>query len=111
VKTETDWTVRAQCRNADPELLFVEGAAQNRAKALCTGCPVITQCLSHALDNREAFGVWGGMTERERRQLLHRRPNVTSWRALLEAARDDHIRSYLPTGHHRPAPAALHRAS
>jgi WhiB family redox-sensing transcriptional regulator len=36
------------------------------------------------------FGVWGGMTERERRALLRRRPNVVSWRALLEAARDEH---------------------
>jgi WhiB family redox-sensing transcriptional regulator len=41
------------------------------------------------LDNRVEFGVWGGMTERERRALLRRRPNVTSWRRLLEAAMVD----------------------
>ncbi|HZG93587.1 MAG TPA: WhiB family transcriptional regulator, partial [Mycobacteriales bacterium] len=48
------------------------------------------ECLSDALDNQVEFGVWGGMTERERRALLRRRPNVKSWRALLKAARDDH---------------------
>jgi WhiB family redox-sensing transcriptional regulator len=41
------------------------------------------------LDNRVEFGVWGGMTERERRALLRRRPNVTSWRRLLETAMAD----------------------
>ena len=69
----------------DPDSLFVQGAAQNRAKPICVGCPVRTECLADALDNRIEFGVWGGMTERERRALLRRRPNVTSWR---RAARD-----------------------
>jgi WhiB family redox-sensing transcriptional regulator len=46
-------------------------------------------CLADALDNKVEFGVWGGMTERERRALLRRRPNVTSWRRLLEAAARD----------------------
>jgi WhiB family redox-sensing transcriptional regulator len=66
--------------------LFVQGAAQNRAKAVCMGCPVRTECLSDALDNRVEFGVWGGMTERERRALLKRNPNA-KWRAVLEQAR------------------------
>ncbi|HVE97712.1 MAG TPA: WhiB family transcriptional regulator [Mycobacteriales bacterium] len=85
----TDWITRASCRSADPDELFVRGAAQNRAKQVCVGCPVRTECLSDALDSRAEFGVWGGMTERERRALLRRRPNVKSWRALLEAARRD----------------------
>src|ERR687892_49615 len=63
----TDWSADAACRGADPDELFVQGAAQNRAKAVCTGCPVRTECLADALDNRVEFGVWGGMTERERR--------------------------------------------
>jgi len=42
------------------------------------------------LDGRIEFGVWGGLTERERRALLRRRPNVVSWRALLETAREEH---------------------
>ena len=84
----TDWTTRAACKGTDPDELFVQGAAQNRAKLICRGCPVRTECLADALDNGIEFGVWGGMTERERRALLRRRPDVTSWRELLERARD-----------------------
>ena len=85
-----EWASRASCRKADPDALFVQGAAQNRAKAICQGCPVRTECLADALDNQTEYGVWGGMTERERRALLRRRPNVTSWRRLLETARAEH---------------------
>ncbi|GAA4684368.1 transcriptional regulator WblA [Streptomyces chumphonensis] len=86
----TDWSTQAACRTTDPDELFVQGAAQNRAKAVCTGCPVRTECLADALDNRVEFGVWGGMTERERRALLRRRPMVSSWRRLLETARAEY---------------------
>jgi WhiB family transcriptional regulator, redox-sensing transcriptional regulator len=82
-----DWADRAACKGMDPDELFVQGAAQNRVKLICRGCPVRTECLAHALDSRQEFGVWGGMTERERRALLRRRPDVHSWRALLESAR------------------------
>ena len=84
------WSVDAACRNSDPDALFVQGAAQNRAKMICRACPVRIACLADALDNRVEFGVWGGLTERERRALLRRRPNVTSWRRLLEAAARNH---------------------
>ena len=47
------------------------------------GCPVRFDCLAEALDNRIEWGVWGGMTERERRQLLRQRPDVRSWRSVL----------------------------
>ena len=86
-----DWSKDARCVTADPDELFVQGAAQNRAKAMCMGCPVRTECLADALDNRVEFGVWGGMTERERRALLKRRPEVASWRTLLESARREHL--------------------
>jgi WhiB family redox-sensing transcriptional regulator len=82
-----EWSARAACRGADPDTLFVQGAAQNRAKAICMGCVVRTECLADALDNRVEFGVWGGMTERERRALLRRRPGVRSWSELLQNAR------------------------
>lgn len=85
-----DWPAHAACRGVDPDRLFVQGAAQNRAKAICAGCPVRTECLADSLDNQIEFGVWGGMTERERRALLRRRPDVVSWRALLETARLNH---------------------
>jgi WhiB family transcriptional regulator, redox-sensing transcriptional regulator len=85
-----DWTANAACRDLDPDELFVQGAAQNRVKTRCFGCVVRTQCLADALDNRVEFGVWGGMTERERRALLRRRPDVDSWRKLLADAQADH---------------------
>lgn len=84
------WGLLAACRTSDPDALFVQGAAQHKAKAVCLSCPVRTECLADALDNRVEFGVWGGMTERERRALLRRRPDVRSWRDLLEAARAEH---------------------
>ncbi|MFG2639047.1 WhiB family transcriptional regulator [Streptomyces sp. NPDC048362] len=84
------WREWAACRATDPDALFVPGAAQNSAKAVCDGCIVRTECLSAALDNRIEHGIWGGMTERERRALLRRRPTVTSWRRLLESARAEH---------------------
>jgi len=88
-----DWTVVAACRGMDPDELFVQGAAQNRAKTVCSGCPVRTECLADALDNRVEYGVWGGMTERERRALLRRRPEVRSWRQFLESAKEKYERS------------------
>jgi WhiB family redox-sensing transcriptional regulator len=84
----SDWISQASCRGQDPDALFVQGAAQNRAKQICGGCVVRTECLADALDNRIEFGVWGGMTERERRALLRRRPEVTSWSNLLASARE-----------------------
>jgi WhiB family transcriptional regulator, redox-sensing transcriptional regulator len=94
-----EWAARGACRTADPDALFVQGAAQNRAKSICMACPVRTECLADALDHRIEFGVWGGMTERERRSLLRRRPNVQSWRRLLETARAEQarIRAGVPT--------------
>jgi WhiB family redox-sensing transcriptional regulator len=91
-----DWTIAAACRGMDPDELFVQGAAQNRAKSVCAACPVRTECLADALDNRVEFGVWGGMTERERRALLRRRPDVRSWRKVLEGKREAYLRQRLP---------------
>src|SRR5260370_36705377 len=88
-----EWTARAACKGTDPDELFVQRAAQNRAKLICRGCPVRTECLADALDNRIEFGVWGGMTERERRALLRRRPDVVSWRDLRENARNQYERT------------------
>ena len=79
-----DWPSMAACRNGDPDALFVQGAEQNVAKRICRGCPVRYECLADALDNRIEFGVWGGMTERERRALLRRHPQVNSWRKTFE---------------------------
>ena len=85
-----NWRAAARCRTADAEGLFVTGARQREVRGFCRTCPVRTECLAHALDHRIEFGVWGGMTERERRALLRSRPDVTSWTELLFAARDAH---------------------
>ena len=92
------WVSQALCRATDPDQLFVRGAAQRKAAVICRHCPVITECGADALDNRVEFGVWGGMTERERRALLRRRPNVTSWRMLLQTAHDEYERQRILTG-------------
>ena len=76
-----DWTVAAKCKGM-ADAMFPE-ADQKRARQVCADCPVRLQCLAEALDDRIQYGVWGGMTERERRVLLSRRPNVTSWRVVL----------------------------
>ncbi len=102
-----DWASAASCKERQPDELFVKGAAQNRAKQLCMGCPVRTECLAEALDNGIEWGVWGGLTERERRALLRRRPNVTSWRSLLETARVEHEKQYAAQ---QPAAADLRTA-
>lgn len=82
---DQSWAASAACATTSPDDLFVQGAAQRAARAVCYGCPVRLACLADALDNRVPFGVWGGMTERERRALLRRQPDVSSWRALLSS--------------------------
>lgn len=77
------WSESAACKGARPDELFVRGSAQNRVKQVCSTCPVRTECLAEALDNSIEWGIWGGMTERERRLLLRQRPDVTSWSAVL----------------------------
>ena len=81
-ETHTDWASKARCR-ADPDALFVRGAAQRKAAVICRHCPVIVECGAEALDNRVEFGVWGGMTERQRRALLRQHPEVVSWADFL----------------------------
>lgn len=80
-----DWRVSANCQHVDPDSLFVRGRLQRDARTICAGCPVLTECLSHALDNRIEFGIWGGLTERERRAVLKRRPDVANWTEHLRA--------------------------
>ncbi|MGF1662517.1 MAG: WhiB family transcriptional regulator [Kineosporiaceae bacterium] len=84
-----DWPTQAVCREDHPDALFVQGAAQQQAKIVCFRCPVRAECLAHALDTRTEFGVWGGMTERERRQLLRNHSQVPSWRAVFQSAMEE----------------------
>jgi WhiB family redox-sensing transcriptional regulator len=59
------------CAQTDPEAFYPErGYGTRAAKAVCAACPVRPECLAYALERGERFGVWGGMSERERRRLL-----------------------------------------
>ena len=68
------WQDYANCRGADADLFFPErGASTRRAKAICRACDVRTDCLEYAIVNGEKFGIWGGMSERERRRVRRER--------------------------------------
>lgn len=76
-----DWRDNALCAQIDPELFFPDkGGSSREAKLVCSLCPVQTDCLQHALTARERFGVWGGLSERERRSVerCHRSPVITA---------------------------------
>lgn len=73
------WVSKALCRDTDPDQMFVRGAQQRRAAVLCRHCPAMQECGAEALDNQVEFGVWGGMTERQRRALLKQHPDIVSW--------------------------------
>jgi WhiB family transcriptional regulator, redox-sensing transcriptional regulator len=67
---EQDWQERALCAQTDPEAFFPEkGGSTREAKRICSGCEVRAECLDYALAHDERFGIWGGLSERERRRL------------------------------------------
>lgn len=80
-----EWITQALCRQDDPDALFVQGARQRSAAAVCRHCPVRNHCLATSLDNREQFGVWGGLTERQRRALLRKNAHIQDWAGYLAA--------------------------
>jgi WhiB family transcriptional regulator, redox-sensing transcriptional regulator len=76
------WQYRAACKGPQSELFFAPNHLERKedrheresaAKAICRSCPVLTQCRDYALMMREPHGIWGGLNEYERRQLLSRR--------------------------------------
>jgi WhiB family transcriptional regulator, redox-sensing transcriptional regulator len=73
---DASWRDDAACRDADPELFFADPrfarAQVKMAKLICRGCPVSTTCLSWAMASGQEHGIWGGLTEDERRRLRHR---------------------------------------
>lgn len=67
---DMSWQDYSNCLGADPDLFFPErGASVKEAKAVCAGCVVRQQCGDYALAAVEKFGIWGGMSERERRRI------------------------------------------
>jgi len=74
VITDRAWQDKANCLGVDPDLFFPErGASTREAKEVCRGCEVKDNCLEYALENGEKFGIWGGLSERERRRLRRQR--------------------------------------
>ncbi|OBG84323.1 transcription factor WhiB [Mycobacterium sp. NS-7484] len=67
---DDQWQERALCAQTDPEAFFPEkGGSTREAKRICQGCEVKDACLEYALAHDERFGIWGGLSERERRRL------------------------------------------
>jgi WhiB family redox-sensing transcriptional regulator len=68
------WQERANCLGVDPDLFFPErGASTREAKSVCRSCEVRLECLEYALNHGEKFGIWGGLSERERRRVRRER--------------------------------------
>jgi WhiB family redox-sensing transcriptional regulator len=80
------WRARAACRNLDPDLFFPVGTTGpalgqiEAAKAVCRGCTARTECLEFALATNQEAGIWGGMSEDERRALRGRRAGASDAR-------------------------------
>ena len=71
---DPSWQESSNCLGVDPDLFFPErGASTREAKDVCRGCVVREDCLEFALQNGEKFGIWGGMSERERRRIRRHR--------------------------------------
>lgn len=69
---DLSWQERALCAQTDPEAFFPEkGGSTREAKSVCARCLVAAECLDYALANNERFGIFGGLSERERRKLTH----------------------------------------
>ncbi|WP_436694781.1 MULTISPECIES: WhiB family transcriptional regulator [unclassified Geodermatophilus] len=79
VATDDAWRLDALCAETDPEAFFPEkGGSTREAKRVCSGCEVRAECLESALANDERFGIWGGLSERERRRLRLQRQTPLS---------------------------------
>jgi len=78
LRADESWVDQALCAQTDPEVFFPEKGGSTRvAKRVCGRCPVISECLSVALEFNEGYGIWGGKSPTERRNLLTRALNKT----------------------------------
>ena len=96
------WSRYASCDTADPDLFFPPpGTDTFYARSICRECPVRRQCLDYALESKQKFGIWGGMTEAQRRRI--RREDITA----NHPARPIRRHATSPVG--EPAPVSVPR--
>jgi WhiB family transcriptional regulator, redox-sensing transcriptional regulator len=94
---EGGWREDAACRGEDSELFFPVGSTGPAlpqiaaAKEVCAGCPVREACLEFAMSTGQGYGIWGGLTEDERRSLRRRRQRAAARRPAAEKPRDDRL--------------------
>ncbi|OIN79980.1 WhiB family transcriptional regulator [Mycobacterium malmoense] len=90
------WTTQARCNGHNPDTWFPhtgQSDLERTAKTICSRCPVTTECLNHALDFDEHYGIWGGLTQTERRRLIRdSRPPTTTPHCGTERGYDAHLR-------------------
>ena len=82
------WVSRALCAGYEPDALFVQGASQRQVRQRCLMCEVRIECLADALQSGANYGVWGGLTERERRAMQRHYPDIDDWLDWLRNSDD-----------------------
>ena len=84
---DRNWVDAAACRGLDSAIFYpLTDEEAETAKDVCAVCPVVDECLEHAIDNRERNGVWGGATERERMRIIRRRRRVRGQEVSAQAS-------------------------
>lgn len=115
-----EWQERALCAQTDPEAFFPEkGGSTREAKRICTRCEVKAECLEFALAHDERFGIWGGLSERERRKVKREAREAARLAAAAvvipmptrvaaeQTARSNHMEVTEPAGADRPEQTVL----
>lgn len=86
IAADQDWRAKGSCSKTDPDLFFAVGAQEHKqAKTICRECPVRLECLAYAMEAPIDHGIWGGLTERERRRHRRLAPNG-EWRRSFATA-------------------------
>lgn len=95
IAIDEPWMADARCSQVDPEIFFPEkGGSDRDPKAVCGRCSVTAQCLQYSLDHNERFGIWGGVSERDRRKL--KRANTPPKEPIMTDTTSDTTEILLP---------------
>lgn len=106
-KYEGNWESHAACRDLSSSVFFPErGQSSRKAKQVCRSCPVRTECLAFALESRQKYGVWGGLTGEERKAYM-RRASTNARRARKRQELEEARETYGKPGHVKLADEVL----